>query len=336
MFTESNQSIILTAPLRYQGSAIATMTLRGRPIKMLAMAFRFLRLLILCTSCAGLLYAEENPLEMHATFDRSPIIGRIRNMTFEIENKSTNTLAILEISPEQPCEEPIDLIRPVIGEIHYNDETDEYAQESLIQKESQISLIEGLLLPNDKLELPVKYRPYAPTETFNITYAVVGFNKIYRFKKSEGSRSIYSPAGADDRRVLLPQLFRMPQSSVRVKVVFDSVRGKKNEYCFCETLNRFVDLPPYSIYKDWDSGNSAQFRVGEKQEGSGPEKHPAGWKFLDAFEVFYGDGMYTHGEFIEVSPDQAKDFMTRAGKKYFIKKVHYFLDRYYYDLEPVP
>jgi hypothetical protein len=303
---------------------------------MLPMMLRYLCGFTLCFWAVGLLYAEEIPLEMRATFDRSPIIGRVWNITFEIENKSTSTLAILEVRPNQPCEDPISLIHFVYGQIHYEEKTDEYTQDSMPQQQSQISMIEGLLLPDEKLQLPMKYRAYAPQETFSITYAVVGTHKIYRLKKTDGSRSVFSTSGADNRRVLLPQLFRMPQASSTVSVVFDNVRGKKNEYCFCETLNRFVNLPPFAFYKDWDIGKSVQFRVGEKQEGSGPEKHPAGWKFLDAFDVFYGDGMYTHGEFIEVAPDQAKDFMARAGKKYSIKKIQYFMDQYYYDLEPLP
>lgn len=310
------------------------MTKVGRPIRMLAM--KKASIFVFYLVATGILSADEAVLEIKATSQKPPILGRLRDINFELQNKSSNTLAVLEIRPEQPCEEPISLIRPLYGDIRYDQKTDEYVYNFMPQMQSQISVIAGLLLPGESLTLLMKYRPYSPTEVLSVTYAVVGYNKIYRRKKSEGPRSIFSTTGADNRQVLLPQLFRMPQSVIKTNVVFENPLGKTNQNCFCETLNSFVVTPPYSLYKDWDSGKSAQFRVGEKQEGSGPEPHPAGWKFLDEFEVFYGDGMYTHGEFIEIPPDQAAAFMAKAGKKYSMKKIHYFLDRYYYDLEPWP
>lgn len=308
------------------------MTIVSRPIRMFAMKKALLYIFLFIPS---IVWTEEAVLEIKASSKKPVILGRVRDITFEVQNKSSNTLAVLEIRPEQPCEEPISLIRPLYGEIRYSEKTDEYVHEFLPQMQSQISMIQGLLLPGEVLRLPLKYRPYSPTESFSVSYALIGYNKIYRRKKREGPRSIFSTSGEDNQQVLLPQLFRMPQSVTKVNVVFEKPLGRTNRYCFCETLNSFVATPPYSLYKDWDSGKLAQFRVGEKQEGTGPDSRPAGWKFLDEFEVFYGDGMYTHGEFIEISPDQAAAFMAKMGKKYSMKKIHYFLDRYYYDLEPL-
>ncbi len=86
--------------------------------------------------------------------------------------------------------------------------------------------------------------------------------------------------------------------------------------------------------KEWDMGKTVQFRVGDKQEREGPNHQSAGWKFVDLFDVFYGDGMYTHGEFVLISPEQAPEFMKKVEGKYSFKKIDYFLLEHYYDLEP--
>jgi hypothetical protein len=89
-------------------------------------------------------------------------------------------------------------------------------------------------------------------------------------------------------------------------------------------------LPP-SLLLDADSGKAVTFRVGEKQAGSGPGNAAAGGKFWGRYPVRYGDGMYTRGEFIEI---------TGPGLLFFLKKVlenrgtierhdYYFGSRYY-------
>jgi hypothetical protein len=65
----------------------------------------------------------------------------------------------------------------------------------------------------------------------------------------------------------------------------------------------------------------------------GPNRNSAGWKFLDQYPVIFGDGMYTHGEFVKVSSADAPQFWERIHKKFAIKRINYFSDDHYYDLE---
>jgi hypothetical protein len=97
-------------------------------------------------------------------------------------------------------------------------------------------------------------------------------------------------------------------------------------------LGKFVESPPYSMYKEWDSGEDVEFLVGEEQKRIGPGKRPANWKFLDEYPVYYGDGIYKHGEFVTISPEQAAKFLQKVEGKFEIERVDYFLQNHYYAL----
>jgi hypothetical protein len=275
-------------------------------------------------------------IDIEIASEHPAILGRVTDVTFKLTNNSTQTIAVLEIHPQQPCEDSIHLIRPLYGAIRYDKAKDEYIYDSMPQTQTQISVVEGLMLPGETVSVSRKYRPFAATELFSVNYAIVGVNKIYRREKQQGSGYKFSIRGSDPLQVLLPNLFRMKQDVVSVQAMFPKAQGPQNKYCFCETLKRFVNIPPYTMYKDWDSGKPADFRVGDRQKSIGPERKYASWKFLDEFSVFYGDGMYTHGEFISVEPKQAVAFFDKIQNKYSIRQVQYFFDRYYYDLEPLP
>jgi hypothetical protein len=119
------------------------------------------------------------------------------------------------------------------------------------------------------------------------------------------------------------------------EVQFEGITGDDSKSCYCSSLGAYEsDLPP-SLCKDWDSGRSVKFRVGEKQEGNGPDPVSAGWKFLEEYPVSYGDGMYTHGEFVEIRPEQSKSFIQKIRWKYHINRVFYFFSEHYFDLEPM-
>lgn len=77
----------------------------------------------------------------------------------------------------------------------------------------------------------------------------------------------------------------------------------------------------------------AQLRVGDKQEGIGPGGQPAGRKFFDR-EVYYGDGMYTQGEFIEVAEGDWRDILARISRQgASIRKCHYYFQSFYYEMK---
>lgn len=95
-------------------------------------------------------------------------------------------------------------------------------------------------------------------------------------------------------------------------------------------------LPPLagSFVQDLDTNGKVRIRVGEKQEGMGPGKHDAGWKFWDKYPVIYGDGMYTRGEFIEIDKDNALPFLkTVREKSGKLKEFRYYFRSRYFILE---
>jgi len=91
---------------------------------------------------------------------------------------------------------------------------------------------------------------------------------------------------------------------------------------------------PSVMLKKIDWGGSVTVRIGDKQKGFGPEEHPANWNFWDRYPVFYGDGMYTRGEFIIINNDNLLEFLRKVREKggkikerpYFFRSMYFVLD----------
>jgi hypothetical protein len=280
-------------------------------------------------------FTHANDLKMTAKLESAATIGKLAQLELEIENLSSEPITIIEIDPQQPCEEPILLIRSLYGSIQYVKENDEYIYDPLKQSQTSIPISEGMIAPGEKLVLEVQYRPFAQREKFEIQYAQISTEPVY--KKASDFEGVwhFNKNGTDSKMAILPSLSQMKKDVAKVEVVIEGVEGEESAGCYCELLKRTVDKPPFSLYKEWDAGKTVEFRVGDQQEGIGSERKSAGWKFLNQYEVVYGDGMYMHGEYIRISPEQASEFWKQIETKYSIKRINYFFDDHYYDLEPL-
>jgi hypothetical protein len=99
-----------------------------------------------------------------------------------------------------------------------------------------------------------------------------------------------------------------------------------------ETGARLAAVPP-ALAAEIDQHGEIRVRIGDKQEGLGPEDRQAGWKFWDRYPVIYGDGMYTRGEFITIEKTQLLEFLTTLSqKKLRLKRHPYFFGSAYYEL----
>lgn len=95
------------------------------------------------------------------------------------------------------------------------------------------------------------------------------------------------------------------------------------------------DLPlaPARFWQDLSGDDRVMVRVGEtapakRAEGEKPEMF---WK---KFEVLAGDGMYTHGAFIHLTPDNIKAFLKKAKKEDAVLwQVDYYFESRYYQIE---
>jgi hypothetical protein len=97
----------------------------------------------------------------------------------------------------------------------------------------------------------------------------------------------------------------------------------------------FNKCPP-SLFKDIDLKTSVSIRVGDKQEGFGPEEHPAGKKFWDKYPIYYGDGMYTNGEFISIDKNNLLLFLKDLTQNRIALKEHsYYFSNKYFEIAPV-
>lgn len=88
---------------------------------------------------------------------------------------------------------------------------------------------------------------------------------------------------------------------------------------------------PLGMLRDLDETGAVRVRVGDKQEGMGPERRDAGWKLWDVYPVFYGDGMYTRGEFIEIDGGSLSSFLGQVREKRgsIAQQTYYFRSRYF-------
>jgi hypothetical protein len=278
-------------------------------------------------------YLEAEDLKMTVMPVRSATIGHLSNFKFEIVNSTDEAIVLLEIDPDQPCEESMSLIQPLYGAIHFDKDIDEYLYNPLKQSQTSISVSQGYLPPRAKWSWELPYRPFSSKETFQIQYAEASGAAVYRKNLASSGEWFFSRNEGDFSTVILPSLTTLPKKNQKAKVTFQEIKGNENPKCFCQTLNEFVEEPPFSLYKEWDSGKTVEFRVGDKQEGMPSGQKTAGWKFLDRYEVFFGDGMYTQGEFVRISSADASEFWKRIHGKFAIKRINYFLNDHYYDLE---
>lgn len=277
--------------------------------------------------------AEARDLQVNVTPVDSATIGHLSNFRFEVVNSKEEPIVLLEIDPDQPCEDSINLIQPLYGAIHFDKDIDEYLYDPLKQSQTSISVSEGYVQPGEKWSRELPYRPYSSKETFQIQYAEADGTTVYRKNLAASGEWFFSRNEGDFGVVILPSLATLPKKNQQAEVAFERVEGTDNPKCFCQTLNEYVEEPPFSLYKEWDAGKTVEFRVGDKQQGMGPNRKSAGWKFLDHYEVIFGDGMYIHGEFVKISSAEAPEFWKRIHEKFAIKRINYFFNDHYYDLE---
>jgi hypothetical protein len=91
-------------------------------------------------------------------------------------------------------------------------------------------------------------------------------------------------------------------------------------------------VAPPLLFKDADAGE-VQIRVGDEQKGEGPKEEPSGRTFWNRYPVYYGDGMYTHGEFLHISGKELKDFLLDLRQHQArLEIVNYFFDSRYFQL----
>jgi hypothetical protein len=277
--------------------------------------------------------ASAQELQLTARPVDSATIGRVSKFRFEIVNSTDMPIVLLEIDPDQPCEDSINLVQPLYGAIHFDKDIDEYLYDPLKQAQTSISVSEGYLGPAEKWSKEISYRPFSSKETFQIQFAEASGTTVYRKNLSASGEWFFSRAEGDYGTVILPLLATLPKKNQQAEVTFEGVDGNENPKCFCQALNTFVEEQPFSLYKEWDEGKIVEFKVGDKQEGVGPNRKSAGWKFLDQYTVIFGDGMYTHGEFVKISAEDAPEFWKRIHGKFAIKRINYFFNDHYYDLE---
>ena len=274
-------------------------------------------------------FAEAQDLEMTVKPVDSATIGHVSKFTFEVLNSTDTPIVLLEIDPDQPCEDSINLVQPLYGAIQFDKEIDEYLYDPVKQTQTSISVSEGYWDAGEKWTKEISYRPFSSNESFQIQYAEASGTAVYRKNLAASGEWFFSRNEGDFNTVILPALATLPKKNQEAEATIQA-EGNENPKCYCQTLNAFLEEQPFSLYKEWDEGKTVEFKVGDKQQEN---RKSAGWKFLDQYPVIFGDGMYTHGEFVKVSSVDAPEFWKRIHGKFAIKKINYFFDDHYYDLE---
>jgi hypothetical protein len=274
-------------------------------------------------------FAGAQDLQMTVKPVDSSTIGHVSKFTFEVLNSTDTPIVLLEIDPDQPCEDSINLVQPLYGAIQFDKEIDEYLYDPIKQTQTSISVLEGYLAVGEKWTKEISYRPFSSKETFQIQYAEASGTAVYRKNLAASGEWFFSRNEGDFNTVILPALATLPKKHQEAEATIQA-EGNENPKCYCQTLNAFLEEQPFSLYKEWDEGKTVEFKVGDKQQEN---RKSAGWKFLDQYPVIFGDGMYTHGEFVKVSSVDAPEFWKRIYGKFAIKKINYFFDDHYYDLE---
>src|SRR5262245_9562952 len=104
-------------------------------------------------------FAEAQDLQMSVTPIDSATIGHLSTFRFEVVNSSDMPVVLLEIDPDQPCEDSINLVQPLYGSIHFDKDIDEYLYDPIKQTQTSISVSEGYVGAGEKWNREISYRP---------------------------------------------------------------------------------------------------------------------------------------------------------------------------------
>lgn len=98
-----------------------------------------------------------------------------------------------------------------------------------------------------------------------------------------------------------------------------------------ENKGDLLSLFPVSILVDLDLSKGVKIKVGEKQGCISPKKRKSHRLFWEQYPVRYGDGRYTHGEFIGLNQKTIFGFLKQAHTKRKALRTYnyYFRSRYY-------
>ena len=95
-------------------------------------------------------------------------------------------------------------------------------------------------------------------------------------------------------------------------------------------------FPPV-LLNEIDSRGRTKIRTGDKQEGFGPNVKKSTRVFWNSYPVYFGDGMYTSGEFLHLNADELLGFLRLAKDKGFRIRTGPIVihSHRYYELEKV-
>jgi len=180
-------------------------------------------------------------------------------------------------------------------------------------------------------------------------------------------------SGNSPRAVLIPDIEGKPQMlTFRVSIPYDElpfcledakitasrisgIDEQKLRVAFCSSFAQYVVFQddcswllssrnqkekgnlltvfPETLLNDIDSLENIRVRVGDKQEGFGPDVKKSSRKFWEHYPVYYGDSMYTRGEFLHLNKGQVVEFLRLARRKgKILKQRNYFFRARYYTL----
>ena len=125
-------------------------------------------------------FAEAQDLQLTVTPIDSATIGHLSKFKFEVVNSTDAQIVLLEIDPDQPCEDSINLVQPLYGAIHFDKDIDEYLYDPIKQTQTSISVSAGYLPAGEKWSKEISYRPFSKKETFQIQYADGSGTMVYR------------------------------------------------------------------------------------------------------------------------------------------------------------
>ena len=169
---------------------------------------------------------------------------------------------------------------------------------------------------------------------------IVGKPKETKVKQSFTFADPQPSITPENLRKVVAQVTKVDPPAI-IMVAYCSTLGG---FCLQEADNRWVlsradqqdrgaPFPEwnFSLLNDIDLNGKVLIKVGKKQLGLGPDRRDARWKLWDTYPVFYGDGMYTNGEFIEITAAQLRDFLLRMREAGGILDTeHYFINGRYY------
>jgi hypothetical protein len=131
-----------------------------------------------------------------------------------------------------------------------------------------------------------------------------------------------------------PNLLRLAFSSVlNGYVVFEKDRSWALTSKEQKERGKPFTLFPAIMLKDMDSSEYIRVRMGDEQAGFGPTEHKSSKIFWGTYPTYYGDGMYTRGEFLHLNKKQVFEFLQSAKERgYRLGAKEYFFGSRYYTL----